>query len=235
MDRIEDIIKMLPIEEREYIKKYFSGAPQWLIDSLYVVNIEENQVFVEEGFDADNIFFLLIGRVSAMDRRVYDMVYKHYEFKPMEVFGAMECTIGSEKYLTTLMTEEDSIFLKIGRKMYEKWLEEDQVVFRMQTKRTEEFLLSQVRRERLNILLCGSDRVKLMICELYEGCDEKKKGTVCLSRRQFVERTGLSERTVTRILKDLEVKGLLSRRGWDVVVSSKQYQEVKNQLEVKVL
>lgn len=235
MDRIEDIIKILPIEELEYVKKYFGNAPQWLLDSLHVVNIKGNQVFVEEGFDADSVFFLLKGKVSAIDRRVLEMVYKHYEFNPIEIFGAMECTSGMEKYLTTLMTEEESVFLKINRKVYEKWLEEDNMAFRMQAKRTEEFLLKQVRRERLNVLLGGLDRVKLMMCELYEGCNAKENGTVYLSRRQFVERTGLSERTVTRILKELESKEILSRRGWDVVISAEQYQKVRKELDVRYL
>ena len=235
MDRIEDIIKSLPIEVQEYIKKYFENAPQWMLDSLQVVNISGNQVFIEEGFNADSIYIFLKGRVSAVDHRVLDVVYKHYEFKPIEIFGAMECTSGVEKYWTTLMTEEDCVFLRTSRKMYEKWLEEDHVAFRMQAKRTEEFLLKQVRRERLNVLLGGSERVKLIMRELYENCNDKQEGTVYLGRRQFVERTGLSERTVTRVLKDFEAKGLISRSGWDIVISAEQYRNVKGELEAKFL
>ena len=235
MDRIEDIIKVLPTEAQNFIKSYFGNAPQWMLDSLQLVNIGGNQVFIEEGFSADSVYFLLKGRVSAMDHRVLDMVYKHYEFKPIEIFGAMECTGGIEKYLTTLMTEEDCVFLRTSRKVYEKWLEEDHVAFRIQAKITEEFLLTQVRRERLNVLLGGAERVKLMMREMYENCANKQEGTVYLGRRKFVERTGLSERTVTRILKDFESKGLLSRRGWDVVISAEQYQMVKEELEAKFL
>ena len=234
MKRIEEFIKTLPCDAQDFLRQYFRNAPRWLMESFRMIEMPADQRFVEEGADADSVYILLKGRVSAIDYRVFDAVYKHYEFYPVEVFGAMEIIGEIESYMTTLTTVETSAFLKTSRRLYKKWLDEDDNAFRMQAHKIEVSLLRQVRKERLNVLLGGTERVEMMLCNLYEACSADRNSTVYLSRRQFVETTGLSERTVSRILKDFEMKGLLSRKGWDIVVTPDQYQKMREELNIKL-
>ena len=118
--------------------------------------------------------------------------------------------------------------------MYEKWLNEDFHVFRIEAKKIENYLLRQVRRERLNVLVGGSERVALKICRKYEATADAGVGVLCMGRREFGETTGLSERTVTRILADFEERNFISRKGWDVIVTGEQYQKIKNLMNKRV-
>ena len=234
MESLEKVIRELPVEHQEYLKRYFKNAPDWLLESLRVVNVPANTSFIEEGEEVDSIYFLIKGKVSAMEERVLDVVYKHYEFYPVEVFGAMELIGEIDYYMTTLTAVEDCVFLKTSCKKYDKWLSEDSNVFRIQAAQIERYLLKQARKERLNVLLGGTERVALMLCHSYELLAENTTKTVAVGRKEFVEKTGLSERSVTRILKDFEAKQLISRKGWDVVVTFEQYLKVKELLDDRV-
>lgn len=234
MGEIEALVKTLTRDKQEYLKRYFKNAPEWLMESFQITNIPKNTCFVEEGEDADHVYVLLKGRVLAIDYRVFDIVYRHYEWYPVEVFGAMEIIGELDYYMTSLTTMDDCVFLRTTRKKYETWLNQDINAYRMQAGRIERYLLKQVRKERLNVLLSGTERVAVMLLRLYELYAENETTTICLSRKEFVETTGLSERTVTRILKDYEAKGLISRKGWDVVMTFEQYETIKNSLGERI-
>lgn len=54
-----------------------------------------------------------------------------------------------------------------------------------------------------------------------------------LSRKDFSEVTGVSERTITRALKELEEQGLISRDGWNIVMTWEQYQRIRKLVRVQ--
>ena len=53
-------------------------------------------------------------------------------------------------------------------------------------------------------MLPGNERVYLILTNLYETYGKRDTYSVYLSRKDFSEVTGVSERTITRALKDLE-------------------------------
>ena len=234
MRKAAEFVKTLTDEKQKFLRDYFKNAPDWLMNSFQLVRFPEDAIMVEEGEAADRIFVLLDGEVSAVEHRVLGVQYKHFAFPSLEIFGTMEIIGGIETYMTTLVTKTPCVCLKTSRKLYEKWMNEDFEVFRMEARKIELYLLKQVRRERLNVLVGGAERIALRICRKYEQILEKGKNVLCMSRKEFVETTGLSERTVTRILGDFEERGLILRKSWDVVVGEEQYRRMKSLLENKV-
>lgn len=55
-----------------------------------------------------------------------------------------------------------------------------------------------------------------------------------LSRKDFSEVTGVSERTITRALKDLEEQKLISRDGWNIVMTWEQYRKIRELVRVQI-
>ena len=231
MNKLEKVVKELPFEHRKEFEACFKNASQDLMDSFSILELPAKTTFVEEGNEANNVYVLLKGKVYATDYRVFDRVYKHFEFYPFEIFGAMEIIAEFDAYTATLMTVEDSLLLKVSSSKFEKFLNEDINAFRIQARRITRYLLKQVRKERLNVLLNGNDRVALMLFQMYELEAKGPGDTICIGRKEFVDTTGLSERTVTRILKELEAKKLISRKGWDISVNAEQYHEIGRLLE----
>jgi CRP/FNR family cyclic AMP-dependent transcriptional regulator len=227
MNEAEVQIGRLNQEKQEYLKKYFSDAPDWLMDEFRVIRFPSGTTFIEEGDPADTVCLLLKGKVLAVDYRVKEMAYGFCEFQPLEVFGTMEILIGKNHFQTTLMTTKDSTLLKIGREKFEKWIRSDLNAFQMEAERISRYLVEQARNERLKVLLQGAERVYLVLLKMYEIYAVGDHCSIYMSRKGFAETTGLSERTISRILKDLEQKSYIARSGWNIIISKEQYLKMK--------
>ena len=96
----------------------------------------EGTTFIQEGMPVDKVYVLLLkGCVSAVDYRVRETVYGFCHFNPIETFGAMEILGHMDQYRTTLATTRDSLFLKIPRDSFEKWILKDVDALQMETER----------------------------------------------------------------------------------------------------
>lgn len=234
MNEVDVLLKKLEKESRIYLEKYFRDAPDWLMDAFQVVHMPKNRTFIAEGETADKVYILLKGMVLAVDHRVQEMAYGFIRFQPVEVFGVMEIMLELDEYKTTLMTTRDSVLLRTSREKFEKWIKNDINAFRMETKKVGTYLLEEVRKERLYVLVQGVERVYLVLHELYQTYARDGVLRIYMSRKDFSEATGVSERTITRTLKDLEQKGFLTRDGWNLVINKEQYLMLRALIEDKM-
>lgn len=234
MNEADAQIEKLNEKNRAYLKKYFANAPAWLMDALQVVQLQKDVTFIDEGEKADQIYILLKGKVLAVDYRVREMVYGFFEFDPIEAFGTMEILVSMARFKTTLVTMEDSIFLKISRDKFERWLRSDLQAFQMETEKVGRYLLEQARKERLWVLLQGVERVYLVLIKMYEIYAKNDRCVIYMSRKDFVETTGLSERTISRIIKELERKDYIRKDGWNIIITRGQYLGIKALIEDKI-
>lgn len=226
-DETAAVIGKLEAEKRNYLLSYFSGAPRWLMDKFQVVRIPAGDTFISEGEVADRVYILLEGRVSAVDYRVQEAVYGFFHFYPIEMFGVMEILGGMDRYMTTLAAIDSCVFLKISRDKFEQWLRTDMSAFRLQAKEIVNYLLEQARKERLYVLLPGNERIYLVLINFYEAYAKGGKYSFYISRKDFAEMTGLSERTITRTIKALEAGDYVKKEGWNITLTYDQYKQLK--------
>ena len=228
------LIQKLERQHRVYLETYFAGAPFWLMDAFQVVHMPKNRTFITEGEPAEDIYILLKGTVVAEEHRVKDMTYGFIRFFPIEVFGVMELMLEMEEYRTTLVTTTESVFLFFFRKLFGKWFEHDFCAYRMECKKVGRYLLEQARKERLYVLLQGVERIYLVLYKMYQSYAGNGKCSLYMSRKDFTETAGVSERTVTRTLKSLEEKGCITRDGWKIRIDEQQYGMIRELLEDKM-
>ncbi len=235
MSDASDMIQKLDRQKRDYLNNYFSNAPASLMEQFQTVRIPAGTIFIDEGTSADRVFILLSGKVIAVDYRVREMAYGYCHFQPVEAFGAMEILGNMDRYKTTLATKEDSVFLKITRSRYENWIRNDLNALKIETCRVIDYLLEQARKDRLYMLLSGNKRIYLILINLYETYGKGRTYRVYMSRKDFVETTGLSERTVTRVLKELSDSGRITRNGWNIVMTFEQYIRLKELMDDQII
>ena len=96
------------------------------------------------------------------------------------------------------------------------------------------YLLEQARKERLYVLLQGVERIYLVLYKMYQSYAGNGKCSLYMSRKDFTETAGVSERTVTRTLKSLEEKGCIARDGWKIRIDEQQYGMIRELLEDKM-
>ncbi|MDO4322136.1 MAG: Crp/Fnr family transcriptional regulator [Lachnospiraceae bacterium] len=234
MNEVDSTIESLDKDKAMYLKNYFKNAPDSVKRSVTVKRMPKEKVFINEGEKVNKIFVLLTGKVLAMDYRIYGMVYGYLQFEPIEVFGAMELLMGEDKYRTSLIATEDSLCFVIPRKEYELWLRNDLGVFSMQTEKIIRYLVEEARWERLYVLLSATERVCVFLCKQYQMYEKAGTYVVTMSRRRFADSVGISERTYTRIIADMQGKGMVKKMGRNIVVTQKQYEEMKKLVECKI-
>ena len=227
-------IEKLNPEKADYLKQYFAGAPRWLLEQFQVIEVPAGTVFIHEGEPAERVYVLLQGQVSAVDYRVQEAVYGFFQFYPIELFGVMEILGGMERYKTSLAAVEKSIFLRIGRDQYERWLKSDSNAFQMEAREIINYLLEQARKERLYVLLPGNQRIYQVLLQLYQLYAAEGRYSAYISRKDFSEMTGLSERTITRAIKNLEAQGYITKEGWNITLNKEQYQRLKQLVDAKM-
>lgn len=231
MSEFSGMIGLLDMDDQNRLYHYFAGAPESLKEKFRAFRVPAGTTFITEGTAADTVYFLLKGQVSAVDYRVKGSAYGFFRFLPPERFGTMEILGRMEHYKTTLAAVKDSVFLKIPRNQFEPWLLGDADALRMEMEHTVGYLLKQSRKERLYVLLPGNERIYLLLIYIYETYARNGVYRFYLSRKEFAEATGLSERTVTRALKELEAEGCITRDGWDVLITREQYQSIRERIK----
>lgn len=218
-------------ETDENLKKqfteYFYNAPLWLFDSMEVILIEEGEMFVREGEQAKNIFFLVTGIVEAIDLRIYGAAFNYTQFSDVYAFGAMEVVLEVENYMTTLRSLTKCSFIKISRKMYERWLFSDSKALRREAKILTKNLLDEARNERLFLFTQGSDRLALLLIRRYEFYNVNGEMKLDYNRQCMADATGTCIKTVSRSIKYFSEKGLITKEGNKIIINSDQYDRLK--------
>lgn len=226
MDKVPALEKM-DGERRKRFAEYFSNAPLWLLDDMEIEQTEAGVTFIEEGELAKNIYFLVDGIVEAIDLRIFGAPFNFMEFRDIYAFGGMEVVLEETQYRTTLQTTTKCIFIKITRHIYEKWIYSDANALRREAKMITRNLLEEGRNDRLFIFVQGNDRLALLLIKQYEYYHNHGVLMIHYSRQRMAEATGLCEKTVSRGMKFFEEKGLITKENRMLIMTEKQYEELK--------
>ena len=84
------------------------------------------------------------------------------------------------------------------------------------------------------MLLSGNQRVYQVLIKLYKSYEENGTYSAYISRKDFSEMTGLSERTITRAIKSLVSEGYITQKGWNITMDSSQYQRLNALADAKL-
>ena len=231
INKILELQKELKEEHREYISKYLSNAPYWVLESMQVIHKPKRTVFIEENEPADNVYFLLDGMVRAIDYRIQGVAYDYMWFDPVNVFGAMEIFFHMPLYMTTLMTLTPCTMLVISKANYEKWIWDDKNALRMEINTMGNYLLEQNRIGRVYLFLQGIDRIMYLLVKNYEQEAQNDELIFDVTRQELAERSGFSIKTVNRAIKKIQEDKYISRMGRKILINREQYEQMKKYLD----
>lgn len=228
---MDNLYKKLPYimkldkKRRLQFETYFRSAPDWVLDTCQIVPIKKDTILVQENTPVDTIYFVVSGKIKAVDYRVLGIAYDFMRFDDVYAFGGTEVLTRDEVYRTTLQTTTDCMVLKMPRSIFEHWLDLDPRVLRIEAGNVASYLLEQARKSRACLFLQGSDRLAYILLDMYEHDAKNGVLTVKMSQNEFAELCGVSVKTVYRSLKRFEELDWISRKGNYFTLDKKQYED----------
>jgi CRP/FNR family cyclic AMP-dependent transcriptional regulator len=230
---LSKLISQLPYATAEYLKQYFLTAPDWVISSLKLIKLKKDHIFIREGDPVDTIHLLITGIAKAIDYRFYGNTYDYMWFYPVNSFGGMEVLLEQTQYQTTLSTVTPCTILVIPRSLFEQWIKSDIRVMAMEAKSMGIFLLEEVKRERIFLFMQGSDRLTYTLMNIYEHTMSQNSCVINLTQQNLADSTGLSVKTISRSLRELEQSNYILRSGNKIIISEEQYQQMNRLIRKK--
>ena len=219
----------------EYAKKFFEYAPDWMMRTFQLVELEENEIFIRENTKVELVYVLLKGAVKATDYRVFGITYDFMRFHPMMAFGSMEILLGQKLYKTTLITVTPCVLLVTAKSNFERWLKQDMKAYMLESNTMVSYLLEQGRRERIFLFMQGTDRVMYLFMQLFEESPlEDSKKVFRITRQEMSDYTGLCVKTINRAVIKLEEEGYIEKKGMKFVISVEQYQRMREYIMDKI-
>lgn len=227
-DSILAYIDTLSDTPKEYLRRYFSNAPDWLYESIQITTIKKNAVILREDTPVDSVYILVDGIIRAVDYRFLGSSYDYMWFYPVKSLGSMEILLDLNQYQTTLSAMTQCTIFIISKGIFEKWLKNDIHALSMETKMMGSYLLEEAKRERVYLFMQGSDRVLYTLSQVYEQTTNSGICTIKLSHQDLSDCTGLSIKTINRSLKKLENENYISRLGNKIVINEEQHEQMKD-------
>lgn len=226
-NEVLNLIASLDSETQSYLNAYLKNVSISILEEFDIVSMKGGTTFIYEGTDVQKIFILVEGRVKATDQYLDGVNYEYMWFKPIKVFGVMELLLELKCYKSTLTTTMDSRFLVLSRSVYEKWLDYDDNMLRIEARNMGAYLLAQAKMARAFLFLEGKQRVLVFIMSTMNLNGEAN--AMHLSRQKIADNTGLSVRTVNRVIKELTAKGYFCCQGMKILANKEQKERMEQE------
>lgn len=231
--QIKDILELLPEMDKvtsEYMEHLFSDAPEWLRSSFYLRQFKKNETIVRENDPVDRVYILIKGRVKGVDYQKRGSYFGFADFSPFIFFGSMEILLGLQVYMTTLKAMSPCILLETSVQIFRKWMESDRRTMMEEVRALGNNLFEQTKFSRKMLFSEGMERILIF---LTRQCELDKADTnyrLMITRQDIADCTGLSVRSVNRLIGELKEENLLECRKGGIDIDESQYAEMKKRI-----
>lgn len=218
-------------ERRKRFVEYFATAPEELLESAQVIELETGTTLVRENEPVDRVYVIGRGTVKGIDFRIYGIEYDFIHFEGVYGLGAMEIIMGEDRYRTTLEAVTPCTVVKMPVAKFQAWIMTDIVALHRESRAIAKYLIDEVRNTRLNLFLKGTDRLAILFISFYEKLGAKGVQKITYTRTELSEVSGLCVKTINRSIKKFEDEGLVGRDGSKITINESQYERLKEIVE----
>lgn len=156
-------MRELKKDRREAIEQFFQNAPDWLLESFRVVELDKNVVFIRENQPVDTVHIIARGMFKITDYRVYGIAYDFMQFDGINAMGGMELIMDMDTYQATLQTITPCTSIRIPADVYARWLRTDIRALKQEAKIMGQYLYEQGVTSRTYMFVPGTDRLAVLL------------------------------------------------------------------------
>ena len=214
------------MNSKEILKKLVSFPEEMPVS---VLKAGPGFCLIREGERCDKVHILVQGSLRVIsDGFSYGSSYALSCFNDIYVLGEYELFGGAERYVASVTTTTDAIFLILDYSDYLEWLKSSTDIMFARARMVVGALLGDITEERRNLFESSDERLKSYLALCYEKSCPDKKATVTLPSTRLIisEDTGFCIRTVNRALKRLATAEVISIYKGKIKISPAQYKQL---------
>lgn len=224
---IEDFINNKP-----YLANLFMGMPAEIRMKCVVQNFDAKTVMVKKDEEPKYIYIIYSGTLKIFNEFQNGRILETAIANDMDFVGLIEILASKDKIAATVETVTNCVALRISRKDFLKWLENDHYLAMI--------IARKMARDFYNIaysngeLLLNSTMytiVSSIIEWTKKDIEEGKVAFINKKRQQIADELGISLRTVHRNIKKLKQQGLITIDLAKIYVNSDQYKALIDKLD----
>lgn len=184
--------------------------PEYVKSKVHIKEYPANCVICSVGDAVHNIQWLLKGELIIANIFTDGSEYVFASEKAFTVLGDIEFFSGNYIYATSVISKTNIVLIRLGFDIFSKWLREDKILYdlviRQMAIKCYKGTIKQGNIKYEN----SKNRVTKMLLVLAQPI-KKKSGIyqVECSHYELAKMTGMSERTVARVLKELQDEGYI--------------------------
>lgn len=231
--QIKDILELLPEMDKktsEYMEHLFIDAPGWLRESFYLRHFKKNETIVRENDPVDKVYILIKGRVKGVDYQKRGSYFGFADFNPFIFFGSMEILFGLQVYMTTLKAMTPCMLLETSVQTFKKWMDSDTEIMMEEIRALGNNLLEQAKFSRKMLFSEGMERILIFLTRQYELSKDDTGCRLMITRQDIADCTGLSVRSVNRLISELKSENLLVCRKGGIDIDESQYAKMRRRV-----
>lgn len=182
-----------------------------------------------------HVYVLCSGRIRTTIRSISGNSFTVDEFEAPTFFGEMELLAGSPHTLGSLVALTPCTFITIPGAAYLAWLQSDLEALSTRSQWVIRSLLRQMGNARS---LMGWNSTQRLLFVLFQCCPHavgSEGALIHATRAELAERAGVSTKTVSRALGELEERGLVHRAGKSIRIEQSAYghldEDIRHELE----
>lgn len=206
---------------RDFWKRFLSRMPEELMPYLYVRNSGCGEVLISSAKKSGTVYFLMRGRLFAMEERVQSLPYVFTELMPVDIVGDYELFSDMEDSYATIMAARDCELIAMPADLYLGWISQDAGALFYRVGLLMNQLGGQAAASRQYFFLDYTGRLVSLLLQ-YAIPDAKGIALLRMTRESLAARIGCSLRTCHRVVNGLKERGMVSLVHGKIVVDEGQ-------------
>lgn len=233
MDFIDSIKYIIPQNQLNFLESLFRGCPKNVLDRMSIKSYKANQLLINANDKNNYVFVLLKGRLQAIEEKICSSPYTFTELEPIDIVGDFELFAETDEYLVTLMTIEESVFLRIPSIQYLNWMHSDNNALFLRTQMLMRQLSIQTQLQRQYLFV--DNRTKFLLA-LRNECKKQESYPFIIkdTRESLASKVGCSVRTLNRIILSLQKDNIVSVNHGKILINKAHHDKLELSLKDSV-
>ena len=233
MQKSEFSIYYNSTEHRKFFENFLSRLPDEMFSYLRIKKFQPQDRIISSAVRSEVVYFLMKGRVYAIDERIQNQQYVFTELHPVEIIGDFELFSEMKDSYATIVAADDCECISIPANMYLKWISQNAQPLFYRTKLLMKLLGNQTASGRQYFYMDYEPRCISILLQ-HAVLDKSGVARINITREELSGKIGCSIRTCHRIIRELTEKEWISISHGKISVDSQQLIWLKRYLDSEI-